>query len=224
MPGVRAIITGDSPGAKLPFYFTPKGPLSWLFDPHCRHEGEEVAAVAAETLREARAAAKAIEVEYEELPFVVDFEKALDPGAPAAPRGRQPRRRAREARARRRGEGLRGGGGGRRDDVPHAVRDPHADGDSRLGREVGGRPADHPRHEPGRLRPALGVRAVLPAAARQRARRQHLHGRRLRQQARARQVHAGGGAAVAADRPAGQAASSRARRTSSASATARPTC
>lgn len=87
MPGVRAIITGDSPGAKLPFYFTPKGPLSWLFDPHCRHEGEEVAAVAAETLREARAAAKAIAVEYEELPFVVDFEKALDPGAPALHEG-----------------------------------------------------------------------------------------------------------------------------------------
>src|SRR5512137_623870 len=75
MPGVRAILTADSPGAKLPFYFTPKGPLSWLFDPHCRHEGEEVAAVAAETIHEARAAARAIAVEYEELPFVVDFER-----------------------------------------------------------------------------------------------------------------------------------------------------
>ena len=83
MPGVRAVVTGDSPGAKLPFYFTQKGPLSWLFDPHCRHEGEEVAAVAAETLHEARAAAKAIEVEYEVLPFVVDHDKAIDPGAPA---------------------------------------------------------------------------------------------------------------------------------------------
>jgi xanthine dehydrogenase YagR molybdenum-binding subunit len=87
MPGVRAVLTADSPGAKLPFYFTPKGPLSWLFDPHCRHEGEEVAAVAAETIHEARAAAKAIEVEYEEMPFVVDFEKALAPGAPALHEG-----------------------------------------------------------------------------------------------------------------------------------------
>jgi xanthine dehydrogenase YagR molybdenum-binding subunit len=87
MPGVRAILTGDSPGAKLPFYFTQKGPLSWLFDPHCRHEGEEVAAVAAETIHQARAAAKAIEVEYEELPFVVDYEKALAPGAPALHEG-----------------------------------------------------------------------------------------------------------------------------------------
>ncbi len=87
MPGVRAILTGDSPGAKLPFYFTPKGPLSWLFDPHCRHEGEEVAAVAAETPAEARAAADAIEVEYDERPFVVDYEKALDPKAPALHEG-----------------------------------------------------------------------------------------------------------------------------------------
>jgi CO/xanthine dehydrogenase Mo-binding subunit len=83
MPGVRAILTGDSPGARLPFYFGPKGPLSWLFDPHCRHEGEEVAAVAAETIEQARAAVRAVEVEYEELPFVVDFEKALASGAPA---------------------------------------------------------------------------------------------------------------------------------------------
>jgi CO/xanthine dehydrogenase Mo-binding subunit len=87
MPGVRAVITADSPGAKLPFYFTPKGPLSWLFDPHCRHEGEEVAAVAAETIQEAREAAKAVEVEYEVLPFVVDFEKALLPEAPALHEG-----------------------------------------------------------------------------------------------------------------------------------------
>jgi CO/xanthine dehydrogenase Mo-binding subunit len=87
MPGVHAVITGDSPGAKLPFYFTPKGPLSWLFDPHCRHEGEEVAAVAADTPHEARAAAKAIVVEYEELPFVVDYEKALDPASPAVHEG-----------------------------------------------------------------------------------------------------------------------------------------
>jgi len=87
MSGVRAILTGDSPGAKLPFYFTPKGPLSWLFDPHCRHEGEEVAAVAAETLAEARAAAEAIEVQYEELPFNVDYEKALDAKAPVLHEG-----------------------------------------------------------------------------------------------------------------------------------------
>jgi CO/xanthine dehydrogenase Mo-binding subunit len=83
MPGVRAVLTGDSPGAKLPWYFGEKGPLSLLFDPHCRHQGEEVAAVAAETPEQAEEAARAVAVEYEELPFVVDYEQALKPGAPA---------------------------------------------------------------------------------------------------------------------------------------------
>jgi len=87
MPGVQAVLTGDSPGAKLPFYFGEKGPLSWLFDPHCRFEGEEVAAVAAETQAQAEAAARAIEVDYEELPFVVDMERALKPDAPAVHEG-----------------------------------------------------------------------------------------------------------------------------------------
>ncbi|HXY41658.1 MAG TPA: xanthine dehydrogenase family protein molybdopterin-binding subunit [Vicinamibacteria bacterium] len=82
MPGVLAVLTGDSPGARLPFYFGEKGPLSWLFDPHCRFEGEEVAAVAAETQAQAEAAARAIAVEYQTLPFVVDMEQALKPGAP----------------------------------------------------------------------------------------------------------------------------------------------
>src|SRR5512143_623 len=83
MPGVRAVLTGDSPGAKLPWYFGEKGPMSLLFDPHCRYEGEEVAAVAAETPQQAQEAARAVAVEYEELPFVVDYEQALKPGAPA---------------------------------------------------------------------------------------------------------------------------------------------
>ena len=60
MPGVRAALTGESPGAKLPWYFGEKGPLSLLFDPHCRYEGEEVAAVAAETPQQAWDAARAV--------------------------------------------------------------------------------------------------------------------------------------------------------------------
>src|SRR5512143_3612301 len=83
MPGVRAVLTGESPGAKLPWYFGEKGPLSLLFDPHCRYEGEEVAAVAADTAAQAHAAARAVAVEYEEMPFVVDYADALKPGAPA---------------------------------------------------------------------------------------------------------------------------------------------
>jgi len=82
MPGVRAVLTGDSLGAKLPWYFGAKGPTSLLFDPHCRYAGEEVAAVAAETPRQAWDAARTVTVEYEVLPFVLDPEEALKPGAP----------------------------------------------------------------------------------------------------------------------------------------------
>ncbi|NLT67909.1 MAG: xanthine dehydrogenase family protein molybdopterin-binding subunit [Acidobacteria bacterium] len=78
MPGVVAVITGSTPGADISWY----GAQSKLFDPHCRHQGEEVAAVAAQTPYQAWDAAKAIKVEYEELPFVVDEDSALKPGAP----------------------------------------------------------------------------------------------------------------------------------------------
>ena len=87
MPGVRAVITGSSDDARIPWYGQGGGPASWLFDPHCRHEGEEVAAVAADTELQARDAARAVAVDYEALPFVVDFEAALAPGAPAVHEG-----------------------------------------------------------------------------------------------------------------------------------------
>jgi xanthine dehydrogenase YagR molybdenum-binding subunit len=83
MPGVRSVITDKTPGTDIPFYTDGEGnTVARLFDPHCRFEGEVVAAVAAETPYQARDALRAIEVGYEVLPFVVDFEKALDPGAP----------------------------------------------------------------------------------------------------------------------------------------------
>jgi CO/xanthine dehydrogenase Mo-binding subunit len=81
MPGVRAVLRGDSQGVDIPWYGSDEHPLSKLFDPHCRYEGEEVAAVAAETPQQAWDALKAIDVEYEKLPFVID-EKALAPDAP----------------------------------------------------------------------------------------------------------------------------------------------
>ncbi len=83
MPGVQAIITGDTPEAKIPWYPGSKGPMSWLFDSHCRHEGEEVAAVVADTVEQAHDAARAVRVEYEVLPFLIDHEAALAPGAPS---------------------------------------------------------------------------------------------------------------------------------------------
>jgi xanthine dehydrogenase YagR molybdenum-binding subunit len=87
MKGVRAVLTPSSPGAKMPWYFGPKGPTSQILDTHCRYAGDEVAAVAAETLEQAMAAVRAIKVEYEVLPFVTDCEAALKAGAPVVHEG-----------------------------------------------------------------------------------------------------------------------------------------
>ncbi len=87
MPGVAAILTDKSPGADIPWFNTRTGPLSRLFDPHCRYEGEEVAGVAAETPYQAWDAVRAIAVEYEVLPFIADAEDALKPGAVAIHQG-----------------------------------------------------------------------------------------------------------------------------------------
>ena len=84
MPGVHAVIHGGSPVAKL---YKPIG--TWadptskreLFPSQCRHHGEAVAAVAAETPYQAWDAMRAIRVDYEVLPFVVDAVEALKPGA-----------------------------------------------------------------------------------------------------------------------------------------------
>jgi len=54
----------------------------YMFDNPVRHVGEPVAAVAAVDRHVAEEAARLIEVEYEELPFVLDVEEALAPGAP----------------------------------------------------------------------------------------------------------------------------------------------
>ncbi|MGD2115404.1 MAG: xanthine dehydrogenase family protein molybdopterin-binding subunit [Acidobacteriota bacterium] len=82
MPGVVAVLTGDSPETKDLQWGYGGGMRTKLFDPHCRHEGEAVAAVAAETPYQARDALKAIRVDYEVLPFVVDEREALAADAP----------------------------------------------------------------------------------------------------------------------------------------------
>jgi len=86
MPGVRAVISGATPEANLKWPYRQGRPAkeisSTIFDPHCRFEGDAVAAVAAETPYQARDALRAIAVEYEVLPFVVDERKALQSGAP----------------------------------------------------------------------------------------------------------------------------------------------
>lgn len=81
MPGVRAVIRGTTPEADLVWKKDAAGEMR-LFDPHCRFEGEEVAAVAAETPYQARDAINAIRVDYEVLPFVADERRALQAGSP----------------------------------------------------------------------------------------------------------------------------------------------
>ncbi|MCC6001788.1 MAG: xanthine dehydrogenase family protein molybdopterin-binding subunit [Pararhodobacter sp.] len=79
-PGVVAVITGDD---------VPDGRMgAFIKDEHALakgkvlYQGEPVAAVAAETLEQARAAVNLIEVEYEELPAVLSPEEGLAPDAP----------------------------------------------------------------------------------------------------------------------------------------------
>ncbi len=81
MSGVVAVLTGKSQGADIPWY-GGRTAQSKLFDPHCRYEGDEVAAVAARTPYQAWDALKAIKVEYEILPFVVETDSAAKPDAP----------------------------------------------------------------------------------------------------------------------------------------------
>jgi len=81
MPGVRAVISGATPEADLVWKKDAAGEMR-LFDPHCRYEGEAVAAVAAETPYQARDAINAIRVDYEVQPFVADERRALIAGSP----------------------------------------------------------------------------------------------------------------------------------------------
>lgn len=76
LPGVRAVLTYINVPA-----------LRWkgrglLLDPVVRFVGDEVAAVAADDEQTAEDAVDLINVQYEELPFVLDPEKALQPDAP----------------------------------------------------------------------------------------------------------------------------------------------
>jgi carbon-monoxide dehydrogenase large subunit len=104
MPGVLGVFTGaDCAADKLnpiPHDPVPKtkydmkltGPAGGavFIGPHlllpadkARHVGEAVAMVVAETRNQAMDAAEAVAVEYQELPFVLQAEDAMRPGAPA---------------------------------------------------------------------------------------------------------------------------------------------
>ncbi|MCO6411711.1 MAG: xanthine dehydrogenase family protein molybdopterin-binding subunit [Thiogranum sp.] len=81
MPGVYAVISRNTPEANPDWdYFSAHS--GKLFYDHCRFEGDAVAAVAAQSPYQAHDALRAIQVEYEILPFVSDELEALKPGAP----------------------------------------------------------------------------------------------------------------------------------------------
>jgi CO/xanthine dehydrogenase Mo-binding subunit len=82
MPGVVAVISGASPEADVSWPYSADMRTK-LFDPALRYEGEAIAAVAAETPYRAWDAVRAIQVEYDMLPFVSDERKALDASSPA---------------------------------------------------------------------------------------------------------------------------------------------
>jgi CO/xanthine dehydrogenase Mo-binding subunit/aerobic-type carbon monoxide dehydrogenase small subunit (CoxS/CutS family) len=79
MPGVRAVLTGTDLPYKVGLYMQDKDVLARGV---VRHQGEAVAAVAAETVEQARAACEAIEVDYEPLAAVLDAHAGIKPGAP----------------------------------------------------------------------------------------------------------------------------------------------
>ena len=95
LPGVLAVYTGaDLVAAGVKAMPAPSGfprpdgkpgvsaPRRALAHGRVRFVGEAVVAVVAESLDQARAAAEAVEVDYQELPAVVDAFAAMRPGAP----------------------------------------------------------------------------------------------------------------------------------------------
>ena len=104
MPGVVGVLTGADcaadnigpvphdpvPKTKFDMKLTGPGGTAVFAGPHAllpadrvRHVGEAVVMVVAETKAQAMDAAEAVEVRYDELPFVLHTEDAMQPGAPA---------------------------------------------------------------------------------------------------------------------------------------------
>jgi xanthine dehydrogenase D subunit len=81
MAGVRSVLTAaDLPGKRTYGLEFDDQPV--LARDRVRYEGEPVVAIAADSEREARAAAEAVEIAYEPLPVLDDMEEALRPDAP----------------------------------------------------------------------------------------------------------------------------------------------
>ena len=91
MPGVRLVLTGaetDDLGplpctVELPNAVLDVPPYAILARDEARHVGDAIAFVVAETLEQAKDAAEALTVTWEELPHVIGATEALKPGAPS---------------------------------------------------------------------------------------------------------------------------------------------
>jgi aerobic carbon-monoxide dehydrogenase large subunit len=91
MPGVRLVLTGaetDDLGplpctVELPNTVLDVPPYAILARDEARHVGDAIAFVVAETLEQAKDAAEALTVTWEELPHVIGATEALKPGAPS---------------------------------------------------------------------------------------------------------------------------------------------
>jgi CO/xanthine dehydrogenase Mo-binding subunit len=103
LPGVKAIITRENCDTIWSSGDTVN--KRYLFNNPVRYAGDAVAAVAAVDRHTAEEATRLIEVEYEALPFVLDQEEALKPGAPEIQPGGNlaPTRGQREPQVARRG-------------------------------------------------------------------------------------------------------------------------
>jgi len=83
LPGVACVLTYKDFG-RIPVtragqgYPEPSPHDKFVLDAYVRHIGDEVAALAARDLRTAEEALKLIEVDYEVLPSVLDFEEAYE--------------------------------------------------------------------------------------------------------------------------------------------------
>ena len=104
LPGVLGVFTGQDciadglnpiphepvPKTKYDMKLKPPSGKGGFLGPHmllpadkARHVGEAVVMVVAETEEQALDAAEAVQIDYDELPFVTDARAALEPGAPA---------------------------------------------------------------------------------------------------------------------------------------------
>src|SRR5277367_528460 len=90
LPGVRAVVTAaDFPEISSEEAFVGEGPMNFrdlsrnvMARDKVLYEGHAVAAVAATSPMVAAEAVELIEVEYEQLPYVIDCEEAMEPDAP----------------------------------------------------------------------------------------------------------------------------------------------